>query len=96
MPGCDVYEATERYAAQDKLAYLHCRNVRGGAPDYKEVFIDEGEIDMRRVVRILKKQNYEGVLIPDHAPQMSCDAPWHSGMAYTMGYLKALLEEAFG
>jgi len=92
MPDCDLYELTERYARENKIAYLHCRNVCGTVPDYKEVFIDEGAIDMARIVAILKDCNYDGVLIPDHAPQMSCAAPWHSGMAYTMGYLKALMD----
>jgi len=32
------------------------------------------------------------VIIPDHAPQMTCAAPWHTGMAYTCGWLKAVLD----
>ena len=38
-----------------------------------------------------EKNNFEGVLIPDHTPQMSCAAPWHAGMAYAMGYMKAAI-----
>lgn len=93
MPAGDVHEATETYAAQKKIAYVHCRNVVGKVPYYKEVFIDEGEIDMRRIVATLRAHEFDGVLIPDHTPQMACDAPWHAGMAYAMGYMKALLEE---
>jgi mannonate dehydratase len=44
------------------------------------------------VLRILKKNNYTGVLIPDHTPQMTCAAPWHAGMAYTLGYMRAALQ----
>lgn len=87
----DIYEATERYAAQGKIEYVHFRNVRGKAPNYEEVFIDEGDIDMERIVAILKKHDFQGVLIPDHAPAMACAAPWYAGMAYSMGYMKALL-----
>ena len=47
---------------------------------------------MIRVLKILKANQYEGVLIPDHTPQMSCDAPWHAGMAFALGYLKAALK----
>jgi mannonate dehydratase len=32
------------------------------------------------------------VLVPDHTPQMTCGAPWHAGMAYALGYLKAGLQ----
>ncbi len=88
----DIYEATESYAAQKKIAYVHFRNVRGKAPNYREVFIDEGDIDMLRILKILRKHDFQGVLIPDHAPQMTCPAPWHAGMAYTMGWMRNALQ----
>lgn len=87
----DVYEATDRYSKQNKVGYIHFRNIRGKVPSYKEVFVDEGDIDMVKILQILKRNNFEGVLIPDHTPQMSCNAPWHAGMAYAMGYMKAAL-----
>ena len=87
----DIYETVDAYSSQDKIGYIHFRNVRGKVPTYKETFIDEGDVDMIRVLKILKKNQYSGVLIPDHTPQMTCDAPWHAGMAYALGYLKAAL-----
>ncbi|MDO5977887.1 mannonate dehydratase [Flavivirga spongiicola] len=87
----DVYEATDTYSKQDKISYIHFRNVIGKVPDYKEVFVDEGDIDMVKILRILKKNNFDGVLIPDHTPQMTCDAPWYAGMAYAMGYMKSAM-----
>jgi mannonate dehydratase len=91
MQGGDVYAAIESYARQKRIAYIHFRNVLGKAPHYKEVFIDEGDLDLPRVVSLLSGSGYDGVLIPDHTPQMSCAAPWHAGMAYAMGYMHALL-----
>jgi mannonate dehydratase len=88
----DIYETVDQYSRQGKLAYVHFRNVRGKVPHYKETFVDDGDIDMLRVLKILKKNGFDGVLIPDHTPQMSCDAPWHAGMAYAMGYMKAALQ----
>lgn len=92
----DVYEATDRYSQQGKIGYIHFRNVIGKVPYYKEVFVDEGDIDMLRILRILKKNHFEGVLIPDHTPQMTCSAPWHAGMAYAMGYMKAAISIIHG
>ena len=88
----DIYDAVETYSRQGKLAYVHLRNVRDKVPHYRETFIDDGAVDILRVMRILKKTGYTGVLIPDHAPQMSCAAPWHAGMAYALGYMKAGLQ----
>lgn len=89
----DILEVCERYVKQGNVAYIHFRNVKGKVPNYEETFIDEGQINMRRIVAILKENNFEGALIPDHTPQMTCGAPWHAGMAFAMGYMKALVEE---
>jgi len=91
MVDSDVYEALEHFAKNNKIGYIHLRNIRGKVPDYKESFIDDGDIDMERIIRILRKYNFEGVLIPDHAPQVTSKAPWDTGMAFAMGYLKALV-----
>jgi mannonate dehydratase len=90
----NVYEAVDAYSAQGKLAYVHFRNVRGKMPDYTEVFLDEGDVDMLRVLRILKKNRYRGVLIPDHTPLPECASPWHAGMAYAIGFMRAALAAA--
>lgn len=86
--GC-VYDTVDRYTRSNAVAYIHLRNVAGKVPHYRETFIDEGDIDVLRVLGILKRNNYSGLIIPDHAPQMSCSAPWHAGMAFAMGYLQA-------
>jgi len=92
MTDGDIYETVDRYSGEGKLAYVHFRNVRGKVPRYKETFVDDGDIDMLRVLQILKKNQFDGVLIPDHTPQMTCEAPWHAGMAYATGYMKAALQ----
>ncbi|MBI3959478.1 MAG: mannonate dehydratase [Chloroflexi bacterium] len=91
MPGTDVYATVERYSAAGKLAYVHLRNVRGKAPDYREMFIDDGDTDMLRVLRILQRNGFDGVLIPDHTPLLECDAPWHAGMAHALGWMRAAM-----
>jgi mannonate dehydratase len=88
----DVYGAVDTYSRQGKLAYVHLRNVRGKVPWYRETFIDEGDVDVLRVLRILRRNGFNGVIIPDHAPQMTCAAPWHAGMAFALGYLRAGLQ----
>ena len=90
----DVYESITQYGRQDKIAYVHFRNVRGKVPCYQETFVDEGDLDMLRVLKRLKEVDYDGVLIPDHTPEMSCDAPWHAGMAFALGYMKAAMQAA--
>jgi len=64
---------------------VHLRNVHGKAPYYRETFVDDGDVDMFRALSILKKNGFDGVVNPDHTPQMACRTPWHAGMAYALG-----------
>jgi mannonate dehydratase len=84
-----VYEAVETYSRQRRLGYVHFRNVTGKVPRYRETFLDDGDVDMLRVLRILQRNAFDGVLIPDHTPQLACAGPWHAGMAYAMGFMRA-------
>ncbi|TBW39502.1 D-mannonate dehydratase [Siculibacillus lacustris] len=92
--GHDLYDWLETYARQGALAYLHMRNVVGTVPTYTEVFIDEGQIDVLRVFRILQKHGFDGVIIPDHTPMVTSPAPWHVGKAFSLGYLRAMIAVA--
>lgn len=87
----DVYAAVDTYSRQGKIAYVHLRNVRGQVPNYTEVFIDEGDTDIVRVLRLLQANGYQGMITPDHTPGLHCAAPWHAGMAFALGYIKACL-----
>ncbi len=91
MQGADVYDAIRRYASEGKICYVHFRNVRGKVPNYEEVFIDEGDVDMLTALRIYHECGYDGVFIPDHTPHTSCAAPWHAGIAYALGYMRAAM-----
>ena len=88
--GLEAY--VDEFAKQKRIGYIHFRNVKGKIPNYIEAFVDEGDINMINIIKILKKNNYEGVIIPDHTPALNCDAPWHAGMAYAIGYIKGLIQ----
>ena len=87
----DLYKAVDRYSNQSNISYIHFRNVRGKVPNYEEVFVDEGDIDMLRVLKILQGNGFDGVLVPDHTPQMTCGAPWYAGMAHALGWMSGSL-----
>ncbi len=87
----DIYDVVDTYSRQRRLGYVHFRNVRGKVPTYQETFIDDGDVDMLKVLAILHRNQFDGVLIPDHTPAMNCAAPWHAGMAFAMGYMRAAM-----
>jgi mannonate dehydratase len=87
----NIYDSVREYANQKRIAYIHFRNITGKVPHYHETFIDDGDIDMIGILSILHRSGFDGVLIPDHSPQMTCAAPWHAGMAHTLGFMRAAL-----
>ena len=82
----------DKYSKDNRIGYIHFRNVIGKVPNYIEAFVDDGDINMVNVIKILKKNKYDGVIIPDHTPALNCSAPWHAGMAYAVGYIKGLIK----
>jgi mannonate dehydratase len=92
----DIYETIADFARQDRIGYVHFRNVAGRMPNYREVFLDEGYVDMFRALRAYADNGYEGVFVPDHTPQMTCAASWHAGMAYALGYMTAAMRAVEG
>jgi mannonate dehydratase len=90
----DVYKTTRHFARQGAIAYVHFRNVRGKVPHYVEAFVDDGDLDMAEIVRVLRDEDFDGVMVPDHVPDLDCPAPWHAGNAYTVGFMKALAANA--
>ena len=68
---------------------VHLRNVRGSlatAGAFEEVLLDDGDMNMFKIVLELRKVGFDGCLNPDHIPRME----GNDGLAYSVGYIKAL------
>lgn len=91
MNGGNIYDVVDHYSTQGKLAYVHLRNVVGKVRKSREVFIDEDDIELFRVLNILNQNNLDDVLIPDHTPRMTYTVPWHPGVAHTLGWMRAAI-----
>ena len=71
---------------------IHFRNVDRPLPNFVETFIDDGYMDMYKVMKVLREVDFDGPIIADHVPRMA-GGPW-VGQAFTTGYMKALAERA--
>ena len=90
--GEGILDAIEHFGREDRILYVHMRDVQGCADDFHECFIDEGNCDILAVFRKLKEVGFRGFIIDDHVPRFVNDSPYgHRGRAYALGYLKALL-----
>lgn len=90
--GKDVVEAIRAFARMGKLWKIHFRNVSAPVPNFVETFVDDGYTDMKKVMRALVEEGFDGILIADHVPQMVGGR--YPGWAYSIGYIKALYDMA--
>jgi len=88
--GKDVFETIRYFGERKKLFKVHFRNVDKSLPHFVETFIDDGYMNMYRVMKALREVDFDGVIIADHIPLMVNDR--RLGTAFTIGYMKALLE----
>ena len=74
-----------------KIFNVHFRNIQGGFLDFQETFIDDGDVDMLKAMRVYKEVGFDGMMMPDHVPAISGDARGAQAFAFAFGYIKALI-----
>lgn len=89
LMGKDVIETIEYFGKRKKIFKVHLRNVNQPLPHFTETFLDNGYADMYKIMKALKKVDFDGVIIADHIPSM---VGTQTGSAFSVGYLKGLLE----
>ena len=92
LMGKDVLETIRYFGSRGKIFKIHFRNVSAPLPHFVESFVDDGYMDMYKVMRALHEVNFNGVMIPDHIPEMIGGS--RAGTAYSIAYVKALLKRA--
>lgn len=94
--GQNVIEGIRHFGKQGKLFHVHFRNVRGTlAKDgrYAEVMVDDGDMDMARVLRALHEVDYDGVIDYDHPMTITGDQPLPKQyIAFAVGYMRGLID----
>ena len=91
-----VYEIIAEMASRKKIALVHFRNVRGRLPRFAEVFIDEGEVDMRRAMETYRDNGYSGPFGMDHTPGFPQSTAGPAGKAFANGYIRAMIQTVYG
>jgi mannonate dehydratase len=97
----DLPGVIRHFGKQEKIFFVHFRDVRGTPEKFVEVFHDEGKTDLRACLEAYRDVGFEGVLRPDHVPTMegdSNDNPAYSsiGRLFAIGYIKGLREAVYG
>jgi mannonate dehydratase len=97
----DLPRAIRQFGEQQKIFFVHFRDVVGTPESFVETFHEEGKSDMLACIRAYRDIGYDGMLRTDHVPALegdSAEVPGYSRNArlFAIGYIKGLLETAGG
>jgi len=106
--GEDPVEVCRYFASRDRINHCHYRNVIVMKPyeRYKEVSIDEGQVDMFNVMLELVKAKYRRTIFPEHPRALDYDRDrpgfrpqypgggGYAGYAFTVAYTRAMIQAA--
>jgi mannonate dehydratase len=109
--GEDPVAVAEYFASRKRINHVHYRNVLVEKPyeRYQEVFVDAGLCDMFGVMRVLVRNNYNGIIYPEHPRALDADRDrygpggripgypgggGYTGIAYSVAYTRAMLQAA--
>jgi mannonate dehydratase len=90
-PGDEIFDVIRYFGSRGKIFNVHFRNIRGGFLNFQETFIDDGDVDMLKAMRVYKEIGFDGMMMPDHVPKIDGDARSLQAFAFTFGYIKALI-----
>jgi len=90
-----ILDEINNYGRKGRIFMVHFRNVRGSlatAGAYEEVHLDDGDMNMFKILSALNDVGFDGCINPDHIFEIEGDTEnVRQGLAYSVGYVKALL-----
>jgi mannonate dehydratase len=96
----DLPSAIRHFGKQDKIFFVHFRDVQGTPDHFHETFHDDGKTNMLECMKAYRDIGYEGVLRPDHVPTMEGDSNENAGYSaigrlFAIGYIKGLRQAVY-
>jgi mannonate dehydratase len=90
-PRKEIPDVIRYFGSRKKIFNVHFRNIKGHRLDFREAFPDEGDVNFIECARVYREVGYDGMLMPDHAPQIEGDKSGLS-FAFEIGYIQAVIQ----
>ncbi|RKN76999.1 mannonate dehydratase [Ulvibacterium marinum] len=95
--GEDIEELIKEWGGQNKIHFIHIRDVKGNRNRFVETFHDNGPTDMPKVFKIYQSIHYDGPLRSDHVPTMAWESNSRPGYGiygnlFGIGYIKGIFD----
>ena len=97
--GENILASIRRFAEQNKIFFIHFRDIRGDTRCFEETFHDDGKTDMYEVLKCYNEFCPDSIIRLDHVPSMYGEMEADPGYGilgnlYAAGYLNGLMEAA--
>lgn len=89
----NIIEDIKYFVKNKKVFCVHFRNVSSPLPRFEETLLEDGYMDMFKLMKTFVSSDYDGVLHADHVPLWGAGVGTGGSTAawtYSMGYIKAL------
>jgi mannonate dehydratase len=91
----DLPGVIRQFGRQEKIFFVHFRDVQGTPEQFQETWHDAGQTDMLTCMRAYRDIGFNGVLRPDHVPTVAGDSNEQAGYSsfgrlYAIGYIRGL------
>lgn len=91
----DLPAAIRHFGRQQKIFFVHFRDVDGTADKFEETWHDNGPTDLLACMQAYREIGFEGVLRPDHVPTLTGEMnerPGYGvlGRLFAVGYIRGL------
>ncbi len=91
-----LIDAVNYFGSRKRLFLVHFRTILGQPLNFREAFIDEGNMDMLALMKAYYDVGYDGIMVPDHYPKIPGDKDRMASRAYAVGYMKAMARSLGG
>jgi len=96
----DLPGVIHHFGHQNKIFFVHFRDVRGTPEKFEETWHDAGKTNMVACMRAYRDIGFQGVLRPDHVPTVEGDSNQNAGYSsfgrlYAIGYIRGLREALY-
>lgn len=92
--GIDLFDYIRTFGPRGQIVHAEFRGVRGGASNYDETFMDDGDQSLWPVITALRDVGYDGLFEVAHVPKLINDPKRLIVNAWSAAFLKGLLTAA--
>jgi mannonate dehydratase len=93
----DVLQMIHKHGRNNKIFFVHIRDVVGTPDNFRETFHDNGPTDMLKMMKGYYDVGFQGAIRSDHVPTMAGESNENfgyemKGNLFGIGYIKGLME----